>query len=121
MRTDQTNPSQEGTSTGTTNMDVDQDLPEGTTPPPWHALRRRLAAYQQRGASCVDPSVGVHTRSFFTFLYTKSQEIDHTTADTGHQTPQPPSGRLDTINEAEEEELAATVATEAKAHRTTEL
>ena len=29
---------QEGTSTGTIIMDVDQDRPEGTTPPPRHAL-----------------------------------------------------------------------------------
>jgi len=37
MGTDQTNPNQEGTSTETTNMDVDQDLSVGTTPPR-HAL-----------------------------------------------------------------------------------
>ena len=61
---------------------------------------------------------GVHTRNFFTPLYTESQETDHTAAYTGHQTPQPPNERLDTINEAEEEELAAAAPAEAEAHRT---
>jgi hypothetical protein len=55
----------------------------------------------------VDPSAGVPTNNFFTLLYTKSQEIDNTTANTGHLAPQPLNVRLATIAEAEEEELAA--------------
>ena len=69
----------------------------------------------------MDPPAGVHTRNFFTPLYTESQETDHTTANVGHQPPQPPNGHLDTINEAEEEELAIGVATEAEAHLTSGL
>ena len=68
----------------------------------------------------MDPHAGVYTRNFLSPLYTESQETDQTTTNTGHKTPQPPNGRLDTINEAEEEELAAAAATEAEAHRTTE-
>ena len=69
----------------------------------------------------MDPPAKVHTSNFFTPLYTESQETDHTTANTGHQTPQPPNERLDTINEAEEEEPVAATVAEAEAHRTTKL
>jgi hypothetical protein len=63
--------SQEGTSTGTTNMDVDQVLPEGTTPP-GTPFEDDHTANQQGGASFVDPLAGVHTRIFFTPLYMES-------------------------------------------------
>jgi hypothetical protein len=69
----------------------------------------------------VGPSAGVHTRNFFTPLYTESQETNHITATTGHQTPLPPNEYLYTINEAAEEELAAAAAAEEEAHRTSKL
>jgi len=111
-KTELPNPSQEGTSTGTTNMDVDQDLPNGTTP---HGtpFEDDYTAHQQGGAPSVDPPAGVLTNKFFTRLYTKSHETDNTTANIGHLTPQPPNARLATIIEAEEEELAAAAVAEA--------
>ena len=66
-------------------------------------------------------TLGALTRNFFTPLYTESQETDDTTANTGHLTHLPPSARLATINEAEENEMAAAAAAEAEAHRTTKL
>ena len=69
----------------------------------------------------MDPSAGVHTRNLFTPLYTETQEVEHTLANTGRQPPHPPNQRLATINEAATEELAASAAEEAEAHRTTEL
>ncbi len=101
-------------------MDVDQDLPEGTTPP-GTPFANDHTAHQQGGGPSVDPPEGVPTNNFFTPLYKESQENDNTTANTGHLTPHPLDARLATINEAEEEELAAAAAAEAKAHRTTEL
>ena len=69
---------------GPPNMDVEYDLPERTTllGTPFEG---DYAAYQQGGASFVDPPAGVHTRNFFIPLYTESQETNHTTANTGHQ------------------------------------
>ena len=119
-RTELPNPSQEATSTGTTSMDVDQDLSEGTTPP-GTPFEDDHTAHQQGGASFIDPPARVHTRNLFTPLYMETQETDHTTAITGHQPPQPPKERLATINEAEEEDLAAAAAAQAEAHRTAEL
>ena len=116
----QTYPSQEGTSTGTTIIDVDQDLPERTTPLGM-PFEDDYTAYQQRGASFEYPPARVRARNFFTPLYTESQQTNHTTANTDHRTPQPPYGGLDLINEAEEEELLAAEAAEADAHRTSEL
>jgi hypothetical protein len=69
----------------------------------------------------VDLPARIHTRNFFTPLYTESQETDLTTANTGHQNLQPPNARLTAFNEAEEEELTAAAAAEAEAHRTAEL
>jgi hypothetical protein len=69
----------------------------------------------------MDPFAGVHTRNFFTLLYIESQETNQTTVNTGHQIPQPLNGQMDTIDEAEEEDLAATAAAEAEAHRIAEL
>ena len=69
----------------------------------------------------MDPPAGVHTRNFFTPLYTETQEIEHTLANDGHQPPYPPNQRLTTINEAEAEDLAAAAAEEAEAHRTMKL
>ena len=68
----------------------------------------------------MDPPAGVHTRNFFTSLYTETHETEHTLANTGRQPHHPPNQRLATINEAEAEELAAAAAEEAEAHRTTE-
>ena len=101
-------------------MDVDQDLPEWTSPPstPFDDVH---TTHQQGGALFVDPPAGVHTRNFFTPLYTETQESEHTLANTGRQPPHPPNQRLATINEAKSEELVATSADEAEAHRTTEL
>ena len=63
--------SHEGTSTGTINMGVDQDLPEGTTPPgtPFDDVH---TTHQQGGALFGDTPAGVHTRNFFTPLYTET-------------------------------------------------
>jgi len=97
-------------------MDVDQDLPEMTTYPST-PFEDDYTAYRQGGAPSVDPPAGVHTKNLFTPLNTESQEIDQTTTNTGHQTPQPQIVRMDTINEAEEEVLAAAAAAEAEAHR----
>ena len=69
----------------------------------------------------MDPSAGVHTGNFFTPLYTESEETDETKVNTGHQTPQPPTGRMDTIHEDEEEELAAAATAEPEAHRIADL
>ena len=69
----------------------------------------------------MDPPAGVLTSNFFTPLYTESQEIDNTTANTGHLTPQPPNARLATINEAEEEGMPAAAAAQAEAYHTTKL
>jgi hypothetical protein len=112
--------SEEGTSTGNTGMDVDQDLPEGTTPlgTPFDDDH---TTHQHGGAPSMDPPAGIYTRNFFTPLYTESQEIDHTTANTGQHTPQTSNGHLDPIHEAEMDELAAAAAPEAEAHRTVEL
>jgi hypothetical protein len=101
-------------------MDVDQDLPEGTAPhgTPFDDVH---TAHRQGGALFGATPAGVHTRNFFTPLYTETQETEHTLANTGRQTLHPPNQRLATINEADAEELAATSAEEAEAHRTTEL
>jgi hypothetical protein len=69
----------------------------------------------------VDPPAGVHTKNFFTPLYTSTQEIEHTLANDGHQPPYPPNQRLTIINEAEAEEMAAAAAEETEARPTMEL
>ena len=101
-------------------MDVDHDLSDGTTPlgTPFEA---DYTTHQHGGAPSVDPPAGVLTSTFFTPLYTESQETDNTTASTGHLSPQPPNARLARINKAEEEELTATAVAEAEAYRTTKL
>jgi len=101
-------------------MDVDQDLPERTTPP-GTPFDDDYTTYPHKGASSMDtpppPPAGVQTRNLFTPLYTESQETSHTTVNTGHQTPQRTSDHLDTINEAEEEVLAAAEVAEAEARQ----
>ncbi len=69
----------------TTNMDVGQDMPEGTTPP-GTPFEDDHTAHQQGDDPFVDPPAGIHTRIFFTPFYTVSQETDLTTDNTGHIT-----------------------------------
>jgi len=106
MRIEIPNISQEGTFAGTTSMDVDQDLPEGTTPP-LIPPRRRPHITPTRRRYLRGPTRRNTHKKLIHPLYTKSQETDLTTANTGHPTLQPPNTRLTTINEAEEEELTA--------------
>ena len=63
-RTEITNISQEGIPTGTTRMDVDQDMLEGTTPP-GTSFEDDHTTHQQGNDPFQDPPIGIHTRNFF--------------------------------------------------------
>jgi hypothetical protein len=101
-------------------MDVHQDPSERTTPL-GTPFDDGYTTHPHEDASSADPPVGVHTRIFFTPLYTASQETSYTTATAGHQTQHPASGHLDTIYQAEAEELATAEASEAEALQNAEL
>jgi hypothetical protein len=102
-------------------MDVDQDPPERTTPL-GTPFNDGYTTYQHGGASSADPPASKSpNQKILQPLYTASQETGYTTVTSGHQTQHPASDHMDTVDEAEAEELATTEAAEAKALRNTYL
>ena len=90
-------------------MDGDLDPQEQETPP-GTPFDDGFTPSTTTGYTSTDPTGGVHTESFFTPIYTESQETDHANVNTNYQPPTPAATR-----DAEMAADAAAAVAEAKA------